>query len=39
MIKVKYQLKGYSNTTLFKLFKTREQVEDFKSQNSHYIFE
>jgi hypothetical protein len=39
MIKVKYQLKEYPNTTLFKFFKTGEQVEMFKSQNSHYIFE
>ena len=39
MIKVKYQLKEHSNTILFKFFKTEEQVEMFKSQNSHYIFE
>ena len=39
MIKVKYQLKEYSNKTLFKFFKTEEQVEMFKSQNSNYIFE
>ncbi len=39
MIKVKYQLKEYPNTTLFKFFKTEEQVEMFKSQNPHYIFE
>jgi len=39
MIKVKYQLKGKPNTTLFKFFKTEAQVESFKSQNSHYIFE
>jgi len=38
MIKVKYQLKGHSNVKLFKFFKTREQVESFKSQNSDYIF-
>ena len=39
MIKVKYQLKEYSNTILFKFFKTEKQVEMFKSQNPHYIFE
>jgi len=39
MIKVKYQLKGQPNTTLFKFFKSEEEVEMFKSQNSHYIFE
>jgi len=39
MIKVKYQLKGQSNTTLFKFFKNEKEVEMFKSQNSHYIFE
>jgi len=39
MIKVKYQLKEHSNVTLFKFFKTKEQAEMFKSQNSHYIFE
>jgi hypothetical protein len=39
MIKIKYQLKEYPNATLFKFFKTEEQVEIFKSQNSHYIFE
>ena len=39
MIKVKYQLKENSNATLFKFFKTEEQVEMFKSQNPHYIFE
>jgi hypothetical protein len=38
MIKVKYQFKGHSNI-LFKFFKTEEQVEMFKSQNPHYIFE
>ena len=38
MIKVKYQLKGHS-IILFKFFKTEEQVEMFKSQNPHYIFE
>ena len=39
MIKVKYQLKECSNSTLFKFFKTEEQVETFKFQNPHYIFE
>jgi hypothetical protein len=38
MIKLKYQLKEHPNTILFKFFKTEEQVEIFKSQNSHYIF-
>ena len=38
MIKVKYQLKEYPNTTLFKFFKTEEDVEMFKSKNPHYIF-
>lgn len=39
MIKVKYQLKENLNTTLFKFFKTEEQVKMFKDQNPHYIFE
>jgi len=39
MIKVKYQLKEHSDVKLFKFFKTKEQVESFKSQNQHYIFE
>ena len=39
MIKVKYQLKEHSDVKLFKFFKTEEQVEMFKSQNPHYIFE
>jgi len=39
MIKVKYQLKEFPNSTLFKFFKTKEQVETFKSQNPYYIFE
>jgi len=39
MIKVKYQLKEHPDTTLFKFFKTEEDVEMFKSQNPHYIFE
>jgi hypothetical protein len=39
MIKVKYQFKEFPNTILFKFFKTEEQVEIFKSQNQHYIFE
>jgi len=39
MIKVKYQLKEYPNTALFKFFKTEEQAEMFKSQNPQYIFE
>ena len=39
MIKVKYQLKQFPNTVLFKFFKTEEQIEIFKSQNRHYRFE
>ena len=39
MIEVRYRLKGYLNATLFKFFKTEKQVEMFKSQNPHYIFE
>jgi len=39
MIEVKYKLKEHPNATLFKFFKTKEQVEMFKSQNPHYIFE
>lgn len=39
MIKVKYQLREYPNATLFKFFRTKEQVEMFKSQNPQYIFE
>ena len=38
MIKVKYQLKEHPNTVLFKFFKTKEQVEVFKSQHLHYEF-
>ena len=38
MIKVKYQLKEQPNAVLFKFFKTREQVEIFKSQNPNYVF-
>ena len=39
MIKLKYQLKEFPNTVLFKYFKTEEQVEIFKSQHPHYEFE
>lgn len=39
VIKVKYHLKEFPNSTLFKFFKTQEQVEIFKSQNTYYIFE
>jgi hypothetical protein len=39
MIIVKYQLKEHPNTKLFKFFRTAEQVEIFKSQNTHFIFE
>jgi hypothetical protein len=39
MIKVKYQLREFSNTVFFKFFKTKEQVEIFKSQHPHYEFE
>ena len=39
MIKVNYSLKEFQNTILFKFFNTEEEVEMFKSQNSHYIFE
>ena len=39
MIKVKYQLKEFPNTVLFKFFKTEKQVDIFKSKNPHYIFE
>ena len=39
MIKIKYKLKEFPNTILFKFFKTKDQVEIFKSQNQHYIFE
>ena len=39
MIKVKYQFKEYPNLTLFKFFKTEDQVKIFKDQNTHYIFE
>jgi hypothetical protein len=39
MIEVKYHLKEFPNAKLFKFFKTQEQVEIFKSQNPHYIFE
>ena len=38
MIKVKYYLKEFPNTTLFKFFKTEEEVEMFKSQHSDYVF-
>ena len=39
MIKVKYHLKEFPNSTLSKFFKTKEQVEIFKYENAHYIFE
>ena len=39
MIKVNYYIEGFSNSKLFKFFKTKDQVEMFKSQNSNYIFE
>tara|TARA_B100000965_G_scaffold313668_1_gene273631 strand:- start:520 stop:642 length:123 start_codon:yes stop_codon:yes gene_type:complete len=39
MIKVKYQLKEHSDVKLFKFFKTKEQVESFKSQNQHYTYD
>ena len=39
MIKVKYQLKEFPNSTLVKFFKTEEQVKIFKSKNPHYIFD
>jgi len=39
MIKVKYQLKKFPNTVLCKYFKTKEQIEVFKSQHPHYEFE
>ena len=38
MIKVTYRYKEHSEK-LFKFFKTKEQVESFKSQNPHYIFD
>jgi hypothetical protein len=38
MIKLKYQLKEFPSTTLFKFFKTEEQVEMFKSQHPDYVF-
>ena len=38
MIKVTYQFKDH-DVKLFKFFKTKEQVESFKSQNPHYIFD
>jgi hypothetical protein len=38
MIKVKYYLKEFPNTTLFKFFRTEEAVEMFKSQNPDYVF-
>ena len=39
MIKVKYRLKEYPNTILFKFFKTEDCAEMFKYHNPHYIFE
>jgi hypothetical protein len=39
MIKVNYYIKEFANSKLFKFFKTKDQVEIFKSQNSNYIFE
>ena len=38
MIKLKYQLKEFPNTVLFKYFKTEEAVEMFKSQHPDYVF-
>ena len=39
MIEVKYRFKEHPNTILYKFFETEEQVEIFKSQKPHYIFE
>ena len=39
LIEVKYQFKEHQNAVLYKFFKTEAQVESFKSQNPHYIFE
>ena len=38
MIKVKYQLKKFPNTILFKFFKTEDAIEVFKSQHPDYVF-
>jgi len=38
MIKIKFQHKEFPNTVLTKFFKTKEQVEVFKSQHPHYEF-
>jgi len=38
MIKVKYHLKEFPNTILFKFFKTEESIYIFKSQNPDYVF-
>jgi hypothetical protein len=38
LIKVKYQFKDYSNSTLFKFFKTQEEVNSFKLKNPNYVF-
>ena len=38
MIKVKFQYENFSNTVLIKFFKTKEQVDVFKSQHPDYKF-
>ena len=38
MIKLNYYIKEFPSTTLFKFFKTEEEVEMFKSQNPEYVF-
>ena len=38
MIKLNYYIKEFPNTTLFKFFKTEDEVEMFKSQHPDYVF-
>ena len=38
LIKVKYQFKDHSNSTLFKFFKTQEEVNAFRLKNPNYVF-
>ena len=38
LIQVKYSFKEYPTTTLYKFFKTEEQVDIFKKKNPNYVY-
>ena len=38
LIEVKYQFKEHKSAVLTKFFKTQEQVDSFKQQNSNYVY-